>query len=126
VSSTRYPVPYDTWNGTVPYRTACGNIENSFATKHDITTSSIQDQLEKSFFKLVLTWKPKILASFPASGLRNVTLPPVLPLFESGKKNKITIYYHPHVLGLPDLDPFSQRYGSGSFSFLIKMLSGLK
>jgi hypothetical protein len=30
------------------------------------------------------------------------------------------------VLGLPDPDPFSQRYGSGSFPFLINVLSVLK
>ncbi len=32
----------------------------------------------------------------------------------------------PHVFGPPGSGSISQRYGSGSFSFLIKVLSGLK
>jgi hypothetical protein len=33
---------------------------------------------------------------------------------------------NPHVFGPPGSEPVSQRYGSGSFPFLIKVLSGLK
>ncbi len=32
---------------------------------------------------------------------------------------------HPHVFGPPGSGSISQRYGSGSFPFLIKVLSGL-